>query len=104
EVLAREEGKATDRPHAAGTPAVTIFRADGLCGILDHFQIVSLCKLKNWSHIGALSIEVDRNDHFGFRRDCFANLRWIDIVRPGFNIHKNWLGTKPGDSARSCKE
>src|SRR5215831_6285582 len=62
QILAGEKGEATDVAHAAGASSIPILGADGLSRILDDGQPAFRGNLKNWIHIGALTVQVHGND------------------------------------------
>ena len=59
--LVGKNDKQPDVADAAGAPAVQIFRADRLGGILDDLQIELTRDLHQRTHVGALAVQVNRH-------------------------------------------
>ena len=91
QVLTGVEAETTQVAHTAGPPAL-VLGAMGLGGILDHHQVAPAGDLQNRIHVGRLAIEMHRNNGFRFGRDGGFDLRGVDGVRRGVDVHENRRG------------
>lgn len=66
-------------------------------GIFDYAEPVLVGYLVDCIHVGALSIQADGHDRFGFGCDSRFDPGGVDVVGSGVDVHKNRSGAHQGD-------
>ena len=77
-------------------PGVNGTRPNGLCGILDHDDVVVTGDLNDTIDLGALPKQVNRNHRFGSRRDGGLNTIGINVERVGADVDEDRRGAQNG--------
>ena len=72
--------------------------------ILHDRQPVFRRNLENRGHIGALTIQVNRNDCLGARRHRCLNAIGINVIGDGIDVHEHRRGAEPYNGAHRGKK
>ncbi len=77
---------------------------DRLRGILQDGQPMTPGNLLDRAHLGGLPVEMDGDDRPGPRRDGRLDLRRVDVVSVGLDIHEHRTGARPPDGTGRGEE
>ena len=103
EVLGREEGEAAVMADRAGAAAF-VLRADRLGGVFDDHKPVLLRDLHHGVHVGHLAVEMHGHDRPRAGGDLCLDLRRLQVVGGGVNIHEDGCGADARDAAGGGEE
>jgi peptidoglycan/xylan/chitin deacetylase (PgdA/CDA1 family) len=73
-------------------PSTVVFRAVRLARVLDHRELMGTRELDDRIHVGALAVEMYRNDRLGLGCRCPLEFRWVERERVGVGVHQHRSG------------
>ncbi len=80
------------------------FGADRLGGVLDNHELMLLGDLHQGVHVGHLAVEVHGHDGARAGGDFCLDLRHVQVVGGGINIHEDGRGADARDGAGGGEE
>ncbi len=117
QILTGEEGKTASQPHGSGSSPnhLAVFRhgaggPNSLGRIFHHRDVIPLGNRHDPGHVGALAIEMHRNNRLDpgrplrICRQSFFNETRIDVVGNRINVDKQRPGAQPENTAHGGKK